>query len=125
MTEGIPIYVGDVELRSDADVALLEGYEVIQGSVALLEGVSDLSKLYALEEITGSLRIEDTTTLASLAGLENVRIIGVDLGIRGRASPVSMGSTRLSPSKDSRSKTPSFSKTSPRCRGSRVSVETS
>lgn len=80
---GIPIYVGDVELRSDADVALLEGYEVIQGSVGLLEGVSDLSKLYALEEITGSLRIEDTTTLASLAGLENVRIIGVDLGIRG------------------------------------------
>ncbi len=79
----IPIYVGDVELRTDADVALLEGYEVIQGSVGLLEGVTDLSALYALEEITGSLRIEDTTTLPSLAGLEALAIIGVDLGIRG------------------------------------------
>jgi hypothetical protein len=66
----IPIYVGDVELRTDADVALLEGYEVIQGSVGLFEGVTDLAALHALEEITGSLRIEDTTTLPSLSGLE-------------------------------------------------------
>lgn len=79
----IPIYVGDVEFRTDAEVELLEGYEVIQGSVGLLEGVTDLSPLYALEEITGSLRIEDTTTLDSLAGLENLTTIGVDFGVTG------------------------------------------
>jgi len=82
-SEGIPIYVGDVELRTDADVELLEGYEVIQGSLGVFEGVTDLSPLHALEEITGSLRIEDTTTLPSLAGLDSVAHIGADLGIRG------------------------------------------
>ena len=81
--EQIPIYVGDVEVRTDADVAILEGYEVIQGSLGVFEGVTDLSALHALEEVTGSLRIEDTTTLPSLAGLEKVAVIGVDLGIRG------------------------------------------
>lgn len=79
----ISVYVGDVEVRTDADVALLDGYESIQGSVGVFEGVTDLSPLHALEEITGSLRIEDTTTLPSLAGLESLRIIGADLGIRG------------------------------------------
>jgi hypothetical protein len=51
--------------------------------VGLFEGVTNLSALHALEEITGSLRIEDTTTLPSLIGLEKLAIIGVDLGIRG------------------------------------------
>ena len=74
----IPVYVGDVELFTDADVALLEGYETIQGSLGVFDGVTDLSALHALEEITGSLRIEDTTTLPSLAGLEGVGVIGVD-----------------------------------------------
>lgn len=79
----IPVYVGDLEFRTDAEVQLIEGYETIQGSVALLDGVTDLSPLYALTRITGSLRIEDTSTLPSLTGLEQLTTIGGDLAIRG------------------------------------------
>lgn len=92
---GIPVHVGDVELRTDAEVALLEGIETIQGSVALHDGVTDLSPLAQLTTVTGSLRVEDTTTLADLSGLSALTSIGGTLGVRGSTLPSLAGLDHL------------------------------
>jgi hypothetical protein len=73
-------HVGSVTLSSNADVEALAGYSVVQGNIGVLWGVTDLSGLTCLTEVTGGFWIVDNN-VASLAPLANLVEVGGELEI--------------------------------------------
>lgn len=71
---------GDVVLETDAEVAALAGCTHIFGSLAIVEGVTDLGPLGELRRVDGTLRVEGhpvlPTSLTSLAGLDALESVG-------------------------------------------------
>ena len=76
---------GDFSLRSYNDIAPLLGVEILLGDITV--HVDDLRALYCLEEIHGSLYIEDTQ-LQSLEGLESLTMITDSLVIKNNSALV-------------------------------------
>lgn len=74
--------VGDVELRSLADVEALAGVSEVVGTLHISDAASDLRPLYCLRAVTEDLRIYDTIGLRNLAGLEGLTVVrgGIDIG---------------------------------------------
>lgn len=73
----ITTFVGNVVLTTQAEVdAFITCYSVIDGNLTISgTGVTDLSNLSNLEEITGNLEIQ-SAGLSNLAGLDNLTAVG-------------------------------------------------
>jgi hypothetical protein len=70
---------GDQEyiyVKTQADAENLKNVRKVTGSIYLTEGVTDLSSLNCLEEITGDLGIYEARELVDLHGLENLKTLG-------------------------------------------------
>jgi hypothetical protein len=74
----VEVYDGDLDITSDADVALFQaaGYNTVTGYVKVHEavpgGITSLAGMSTLKNIGGVLEVFDCTVLASLTGLDNV-----------------------------------------------------
>jgi hypothetical protein len=73
-------HLGSVTLSNNADVEALAGYSVVQGNIGVHWGVTDLSGLTCLTEVTGGFWIVDNN-VASLAPLANLVEVGGELEI--------------------------------------------
>lgn len=70
------------EIVSYTDVTALNGCEVIDGDLEIVSsGVTDLSGLYSIRTINGSLTVSNTTSLYEISGLSNLRSINGSLTI--------------------------------------------
>jgi hypothetical protein len=73
-------HLGSVTLSNNADVEALAGYSVVQGNIGVHWGVTDLSGLTCLTEVTGGFWIVDNN-VASLSPLANLVEVGGELEI--------------------------------------------
>lgn len=83
----IDMYVGDVTLTSDAEVADFAGYDGISGDLQIMSGVTTLAPLESLRYLGGTLFLDSADDLASLEGLEalttvvgSMRLLNAALG---------------------------------------------
>ncbi|HFA50062.1 MAG TPA: T9SS type A sorting domain-containing protein [Bacteroidetes bacterium] len=81
-TSGGLTYTGNVAFYTQADVDnFSQCYSTINGSLTIIgAGITDLSNLSNLEEVTGNVNIQ-TTGLTNLAGLDNLATVGGTLTI--------------------------------------------
>lgn len=79
-------------VRSDAELQRYAHCRVIAGHLAV-RGVTSLLPLRSLEQIDGTLRIEQTDRLYSLAGLERLRSVDT-LDLRDNTALISGGALR-------------------------------
>jgi hypothetical protein len=82
---GPKICTGDVILESQAEVDAFQGCEIIEGDLIIRSpfgvngassDITDLSPLYSLTEVTGSLILENNDQLFNLTGFENITETG-------------------------------------------------
>lgn len=94
---GVPLHVvgdavsGNVEIDSPEDLDRLRGCARVDGNLDVRAvGLSDLSAVASLVEVTGSLRIESSDTLVDLSGLDRLTRVGGDLVVRDNAGLASL-----------------------------------
>jgi len=82
---------GDYEIASAEDLAGLNGYTAVTGSLSVLDAtVADLHGLECLASIGGDLRIIDNASLADLTGLKTLTSVGGNLRVEGNTALVSL-----------------------------------
>jgi hypothetical protein len=76
------VWEGDVNVgEGQTDIADLEGYTTINGSLSSSGAITSVEALHCLKEVNGSFNISFQTGLVSLDGLENLTYVSNNLGI--------------------------------------------
>ena len=86
-----PVWNGDYEITSSADIANLSGYTEVTGNLFIhSSALTSLSGLDNLTTVGNSLCIWENVLLTSLNGFESLTSVGVDLDIENNSSLTSL-----------------------------------
>jgi hypothetical protein len=75
------VMYGDYNINNSADLAALQGYEEVSGSLAISGNVPNIESLVSLTLVGRNLTISNGDALTSLRGLDNLTTIGGTLNV--------------------------------------------